>query len=63
MPKLNDIRCVVVESEKEIDPHQFDAALGILCRLLLREYYRRHPELTCPQEFLPLIPDTPSPKP
>lgn len=44
MPKFPPIKCVVVESDQEVDPVAWDQAINILCHLAIKEYFARHPE-------------------
>lgn len=44
MPKMNDVKCVAIELEEEVDPLLADAALDSLAHLMLAEYFARHPE-------------------
>ena len=41
MPKLHPVKCVALESDEAVDPAAWDQALGIICRLLIDEYFAR----------------------
>lgn len=44
MPKMNDVKCVAIELEEEVDPLLADAALDSIAHMMLAEYFARHPE-------------------
>lgn len=48
MSRLKYVRCIAVETERAVDPIAWEQTTDFLCRLMLAEYFKRHPQLGTP---------------
>lgn len=51
MPKFPPIKCVTVESDKEVDPVAWEQTIETLCHWAIKEYFSRHPEVPRPRSL------------
>lgn len=43
MSRMREVACVALTSDQEVDPIAWEQTMDYLCRLMLEQYFQRHP--------------------